>query len=159
MKMKRDTITGIVGIIGSLIYLALVLTQVKQPAKLLEPGPRLFPIVAFTVVMVSSIMILIKGLKDWKNDPKPDKPYFPKGGIKKITVSFCLLVVTALAIDWLGFLITAPIATFAFINDLKGEAKLKLVPTIIISVCIALGLYAMFVYGFQVRLPAGRLFS
>ena len=40
MKMKRDTLTGIVGLIGSLIWLYLIQVQTKQPKKLLEPGPR-----------------------------------------------------------------------------------------------------------------------
>lgn len=159
MKMKRDAITGIVGIIGSLIYLVLIQVQTKQPANLLEPGPRLFPYVAFFVVLLSSVMLLIKGLNDWKKDPHPDKPYFPKGGKKKITISYLLLVATAVCIHVFGFLLTAPFATFAFIYDLKGEAKLKPLPTAIISVAVAGALYAMFVYGFQVRLPAGILFK
>ena len=159
MKMKRDTATGIVGIIGSIVYLVLIQVQTRQPPNLLEPGPRLFPYVAFAVVFLSSLMVLIKGLKDWKADPKPDKPYFPKGGKLKITKSYLLLVATAVAMNLIGFAITAPIATFAFIYDLKGETKIKPIPTAIISVVAAAALYAMFVYGFQVKLPAGILFN
>ncbi len=159
MKMKRDAVTGIVGIVASFIYLILIQVQTTQPANLLEPGPRLFPYVAFCVVLLSSIMLLRKGLVDWKKDPKPDKPYFPKGGKKKITISYLLLVLTAVCIHVFGFLITAPFATFAFIYDLRGETKLKPIPTAIISVIVAGALYAMFVYGFQVRLPAGILFK
>ena len=159
MKLKRDAITGIVGIIGSLIYLVLIQVQTTQPPNLLEPGPRLFPYVAFIVVLFSSVMLLIKGLKDWKKDPKPDKPYFPKGGRLKITKSYLMLVLTAVAMSLVGFAITAPFATFAFIYDLKGETKIKPVPTAIIALVATAALYAMFVYGFQVKLPAGVLFS
>lgn len=159
MKMKRDAITGIVGIVGALIYLVLIQIQTTQPANLLEPGPRLFPYVAFAVVLLSSVMLLLKGLSDWKKDPQPDKPYFPAGGKKKIVISYLLLVATAVCIHVFGFLITAPFATFAFIYDLRGQAKLKPIPTAIISVVVAGALYAMFVYGFQVRLPSGILFK
>lgn len=159
MKLKRDAVTGIVGIVGSIIYLILIQVQTRQPPNLLEPGPRLFPYVAFAVVMLSSIMLLVKGLKDWKADPKPDKPYFPKGGKLKITKSYLLLVATAVLMNLIGFAITAPIATFAFIYDLKGDTQIKPIPTAIISVVAAAALYAMFVYGFQVKLPAGILFK
>ena len=60
---------------------------------------------------------------------------------------------------WLGFLITTPFATLAFIYDLKGNSKVKLVPSIVIAVLVTAGLYAMFVFGFQVKLPAGSLFD
>lgn len=159
MKLKRDAITGLVGLVGSLIYLVLIQVQTRQPPNLLEPGPRLFPYVGLAVVLLSSIMLLLKGLKDWKKDPKPDKPYFPKGGKLKITKSYCLLVLTAVAMNLVGFAITAPFATFAFIYDLKGDTKIKPIPTAIISIVAAIALYAMFVYGFQVKLPAGILFS
>ena len=45
------------------------------------------------------------------------------------------------------------------IYDLKGVSKVKPVPAVIISVLVTAGLYAMFVFGFQVKLPAGRLFE
>ncbi len=159
MKLKRDAVTGIVGIIGSFIYLFLIQIQTRQPPNLLEPGPRLFPYVAFALVLFSSVMLLIKGLRDWKKDPKPDKPYFPKGGILKITRSFLLLVLTAVGLSIFGFRITAPFATFAFIYDLRGEAKIKPIPTAIIAIAVSAVLYVMFVYGFQVKLPEGILFK
>ena len=63
MKLKRDAITGIVGLSWSLIWFILIQTQTKVPKKLLEPGPRLLPYVALVVVGVSSLMLLIKGLR------------------------------------------------------------------------------------------------
>ncbi|MEI3187869.1 MAG: tripartite tricarboxylate transporter TctB family protein [Lachnospiraceae bacterium] len=60
---------------------------------------------------------------------------------------------------WLGFLITTPFATVVFIYDLKGNSEVKLLPSILIALLVTAGLYAMFVFGFQVKLPAGILFS
>ena len=144
MKLRRDTVTGIVGLLGCAFFLCAA-QSIKQPAKLLEPGPRLLPYVA-----------IIKGIKE---RAKEEKPYFPKGGALKITKSYLLLIVYAFAMTWLGFLMTTPFATFALIYDLKGVSKVKPVPAVIISVLVTAGLYAMFVFGFQVKLPAGRLFE
>ena len=49
-------------------------------------------------------------------------------------------------------------ATFAFIYDLKGDSKVKPIPSAIIAVVVTAVLYLMFVYGFQVRLPRGKIF-
>ena len=43
LKMKRDAVTGIVGLVWSLIWFVLIQTQTRMPPKLLEPGPRLLP--------------------------------------------------------------------------------------------------------------------
>lgn len=155
MKLRRDTITGIVGLLGCSFFLFMTQT-IKKPAKLLEPGPRLLPYVAITLIAVSSIALIIKGYMDRK---KEEKPYFPKGGIKKITKSYVMLVIYAIAMNWLGFLITTPFATFAFIYDLKGNSKVKPLTAIIISVLVTVTLYAMFVFGFQIKLPTGSLFE
>lgn len=159
MKMKRDTVTGLVGLITSVIWVVLIQVQTTQPPNLLEPGPRLLPYVAFAVVFISSAMLLIKGLKDWKKDPKPDKPYFPKGGKLKVTKSYLMLVIYGVLMGILGFIITTPFACFAFIYDLKGNSQVKPVTAAIVAVLVTAGLYAMFVFGFQVKLPTGIIFS
>lgn len=159
MKMKRDAVTGLVGIITSVLWLVLIQVQTTQPPKLLEPGPRLLPYVAFAVVLFSSVMLFLKGLRDWKRDPKPDKPYFPKGGRLKVAKSYLMLVIYGVLMGILGFLITTPFACFAFIYDLKGNSQVKPVTAAIVAVLVTAGLYAMFVFGFQVKLPAGIIFS
>lgn len=159
MKMKRDAITGLVGLIGSAIWIVLIQIQTTQPPNLLEPGPRLLPYVAFVVVFISSLMLFLKGLGDWKKDPKPDKPYFPKGGKLKVAKSYLMLVIYGVLMGILGFIVTTPFACFAFIYDLKGRSQVKPITAAIVSVLVTAGLYAMFVIGFQVKLPAGIIFS
>ncbi|MFA9465612.1 MAG: tripartite tricarboxylate transporter TctB family protein [Velocimicrobium sp.] len=155
MKLRRDTITGIVGLIGCAFF-TVYTHSIKMPAKLLEPGPRILPYVAIVLIAMSSIALIIKGVKERMIE---EKPYFPKGGILKITKSFLMLVVYAIAMTYLGFLITTPFATFAFIYDLKGNSEVKTIVAIIISILVTACLYAMFVYGFQIKLPAGVLFD
>ncbi|MDD3429788.1 MAG: tripartite tricarboxylate transporter TctB family protein [Oscillospiraceae bacterium] len=155
MKIRRDTITGIVGLLGCAFMLYMT-QQVKQPAKLLEPGPRLLPYVALTLIAISSVALIIKGYKDRAIE---QKAYYPKGGVLKVTKSFLLLVVYGVAMNFLGFILTTPFATFALIHDLKGETEVKPLAGIIISILVTAGLYCMFVFGFQVKLPMGTLFG
>ena len=49
MKMRRDMVTGIVGLLTCVFFCFMTL-QVRQPAKLLEPGPRLLPFVALFLI-------------------------------------------------------------------------------------------------------------
>lgn len=155
MKMRHDMVTGIVGLLAC-IFFFIMTQQVRQPANLLEPGPRLLPYVAIFLIGISSIALIVKGYKEREI---AEKPYFPKGGVIKVTKSFLMLVIYAVAMTYLGFVITTPFATAAFIYDLKGNSEVKPVSTVIISVVVTAVLYAMFVFAFQIKLPAGVLFG
>ena len=155
MKMRHDMVTGIVGLL-TCIFFFIMTQQVRQPANLLEPGPRLLPYVAIFLIGISSITLIVKGYKEREI---AEKPYFPKGGVIKVTKSFLMLVIYAVAMTYLGFVITTPFATAAFIYDLKGNSEVKPVSTVIISVVVTAVLYAMFVFAFQIKLPAGVLFG
>ena len=155
MKMRHDMVTGIVGLL-TCIFFFIMTQQVRQPANLLEPGPRLLPYVAIFLIGISSIALIVKGYKEREI---AEKPYFPKGGVIKVTKSFLMLVIYAVAMTYLGFVITTPFATAAFIYDLKGNSEVKPVSTVIISVVVTAGLYARFVFAFQITLPAGVLFG
>ena len=155
MKMRDDMVTGIVGLL-TCIFFFIMTQQVRQPANLLEPGPRLLPYVAIFLIGISSIALIVKGYKEREI---AEKPYFPKGGVIKVTKSFLMLVIYAVAMTYLGFVITTPFATAAFIYDLKGNSEVKPVSTVIISVVVTAVLYAMFVFAFQIKLPAGVLFG
>ena len=155
MIMRHDMVTGIVGLL-TCIFFFIMTQQVRQPANLLEPGPRLLPYVAIFLIGISSIALIVKGYKEREI---AEKPYFPKGGVIKVTKSFLMLVIYAVAMTYLGFVITTPFATAAFIYDLKGNSEVKPVSTVIISVVVTAVLYAMFVFAFQIKLPAGVLFG
>ena len=155
MKMRHEMVTGIVGLL-TCIFFFIMTQQVRQPANLLEPGPRLLPYVAIFLIGISSSALIVKGYKEREI---AEKPYFPKGGVIKVTKSFLMLVIYAVAMTYLGFVITTPFATAAFIYDLKGNSEVKPVSTVIISVVVTAVLYAMFVFAFQIKLPAGVLFG
>ena len=154
MKCKRNTITGIVGIIA-VILCFIIMQSMRQVPNLIEPGPRLMPTVGLILILVSSIMLLIDGLRD----KKEEKPYFPEGGVKKLVFAFALLCVYGILLTLFGFLITTPFAMFAFVNMLKEDEKVTWWQAVLISIVVTAFLYGMFVIGFQIKLPSGILFN
>lgn len=154
MKCKRNTITGIVGIIA--VILCFILMQsMRQIPNLIEPGPRLMPTVGLILILVSSIMLLINGLRD----KKEEKPYFQEGGVKKLVFAYALLCVYGILLTLFGFLSTTPFAMFAFVNMLKEDEKVTWWQAALISIVVTAFLYGMFVIGFQIKLPSGILFN
>lgn len=152
--MNKDRITGIVG----LVFCALLgwqVTTIKQVPNAVEPGPRLMPILALSIIALCSVALLITSFQKTENPPEK---YFPQGGVKKITVGFALLVAYGIALSIFGFLLTTPFAMMAFIYLLKDENKVKLHTTIIISISVTVFIYLMFVVGFSINLPTGILF-
>lgn len=154
MKCKRNTITGIVGIIA-VILCFIIMQSMRQVPNLIEPGPRLMPTVGLILILVSSIMLLINGLRD----KKEEKPYFPEGGVKKLAFAYALLCVYGILLTLFGFLITTPFAMFAFVNMLKEDEKVTWWQAALISIVVTAFLYGMFVIGFQIKLPSGILFN
>lgn len=154
MKCKRNTITGIVGIIA-VILCFIIMQSMRQIPNLIEPGPRLMPTVGLILILVSSIMLLIDGLRD----KKEEKPYFPEGGVKKLVFAFALLCVYGILLTLFGFLIITPFAMFAFVNMLKEDEKVTWWQAVLISIVVTAFLYGMFVIGFQIKLPSGILFN
>lgn len=154
MKIKRNVITGTSGIISGIVLFIIAYTSIKVPKNLVEPGPRIMPYVALIMIIFSSIMILISGLRD----KSEEKPYFPKGGVKKISFAYLELVLYGVALTVFGFIISTPFAMLAFIYTLKGEEKMNIWVNIIISVGVTAFLYLMFVRGFQIKLPEGIIF-
>lgn len=154
MKCKRNTITGIVGIIA-VILCFIIMQSMRQIPNLIEPGPRLMPTVGLILILVSSIMLLINGLRD----KKEEKPYFPEGGVKKLVFAYALLCVYGILLTLFGFLSTTPFAMFAFVNMLKEDEKVTWWQAVLISIVVTAFLYGMFVIGFQIKLPSGILFN
>lgn len=154
MKCKRNTITGIVGIIAVIVCF-IIMQSMRQVPNLIEPGPRLMPTVGLILILVSSIMLLINGLRD----KKEEKPYFPEGGVKKLVFAYALLCIYGILLTLFGFLITTPFAMFTFVNMLKEDEKVTWWQAVLISIAVTAFLYGMFVIGFQIKLPSGILFN
>ena len=154
MQLKRNTITGITGILAVIFFYYVEQTGIRKVPNLIEPGPLMMPTVALILILISSVALLLQGLRD-KGE---EKPYFPEGGIRKITFAYLKLVAYGIALTVLGFIISTPFAMFVFIYTLKGDDEVKPWVAALISILITAFLYVMFVIGFQIKLPAGMLF-
>lgn len=152
--MKRDCKTGIAGLVISAFFLFMTLTGIRKVPNLVEPGPLLMPFIALGIIASCSLVLLVNGLRD----KTPEKPYFPPGGIKKITFAYLMLVAYGVALHFIGFLIATPFAMMAFIRTLKGENKVRPVVMVAMSLGVTAFLYLMFVKGFSIKLPSGMLF-
>ncbi len=154
--MRRDFYTGVTGLCGAVFFAVITAATVRQVPNALEPGPRMMPYIACTIIAVCSLALIITSLK---NRGQEEKPYFPIGGVKKITVAYLLLLGYGIALHTTGFLISTPFAMLAFIYMLKGEGKVKPVVGIAISLAVTAVLYLMFVKGFSIKLPSGILWK
>lgn len=150
--MRRDFYTGVTGLCGAVFFTVMTMTTVRQVPGALEPGPRLMPYIACALIAICSIALIVKGYKERE---EKQKPYFPKGGLKKITVAYLLLVGYAVALNLIGFVISTPFAMMGFIYMLKGDEKVKPLFSVVTSLVVTAVLYLMFVKGFSIKLPSG----
>lgn len=151
--MKKDTVTGIIGLVG-VAFFAFMAQSIRLIPNASEPGTRVFPYFAMIIIALSSIGLIIDSLRS----KEPAKKYFSEGGVKRAAFGFLLAVLYGVGLTYLGFLVSTPFATAAFIWTLKGQSKVKPWVVAIISIVVTAVLYASFVYGFQVKLPNGSLF-
>jgi putative tricarboxylic transport membrane protein len=68
-----------------------------------------------------------------------------------------LLIVYAVVLQYLGFILSTMLYLFVQMIVLAGERKTKYVTLVLISVVASTGIYALFVYGLELMLPAGIL--
>lgn len=73
--MNKDRISGIVGLIFCMFF-AWQTTIIRKVPNAVEPGPKMMPILAISIITFCSIALILT------NKPN-QKPYFPPDGIKK----------------------------------------------------------------------------
>lgn len=152
--MKRNTLTALAGLAAVLFFFVSTELGIKKLPNLIEPGPRLMPYVALFLIMMSSVALLVQGLRD----KSPEKPYFPQGGVRKITLAYLELFAYGVALSVFGFLISTPFAMMAFIRRLKGDAQVRWYVNALVSLAVTACIYLLFVRGFSIKLPQGVIF-
>lgn len=148
--MNKDRITGFVGLIFCMFF-AWQTTMIRKVPNAVEPGPKMMPILAISIIAFCSIALILT------NKPN-SKPYFPPGGIKKITIGFLSLLIYGISLSIIGFKIATPFAMVGFVYLLKGEHKVRPIIAIINGIAVTVLLYLIFVVGFSIQLPTGILF-
>ncbi|MGF6906557.1 tripartite tricarboxylate transporter TctB family protein [Fusobacterium sp. PH5-44] len=148
--MNKDRITGIVGLIFCMFF-AWQATIIRKIPNAVEPGPKMMPILAISIIVICCIGLILTGKANTKS-------YFPSGGIKKIIIGFLSLLIYGFSLSIIGFKIATPFAMIGFIYLLKGEHKVNPIIAIINGIAVSTFLYLIFVVGFSIQLPTGILF-
>lgn len=152
--ITKDRLGGI-GFAVFGIVVTILATQIKMRANLSEPGPRLFPYIAGIGMCICGLGIALtsgKGSGD-------DAPYLSKDGWKRLLIAAGVMVLYYLGLEFLGFIISTPIFTFAIILILAGGKKLNLVVVAVIAVVTTAVLYLLFEKVFTIFLPPGIIFD
>ncbi len=79
------------------------------------------------------------------------------GGNKRVVIiTLLMFLIYIISIEWLGYILSSALFFFAF---LRWIGKYSYLRTFIISIPAALGLYLIFVKGFEMILPSGIIES
>lgn len=98
------------------------------------------------------------GMAFQKQPGKKSEPFLDKTGWKRLGIAATALILYLLGLQYLGFLISTPIFTFAIVLILAGGKKIRIVSAAIVALITTGALYLMFEKGFAIFLPAGKLF-
>jgi hypothetical protein len=150
-KIKTNLWSGIIMGAISLILLILLPQQVRTPAyDSGAPSPRIIPGACLVIMLIFSVVLIIQSVVfkkekivefDWEKE-------------KPAILMIALLCIYVALILGVGF-IAASAITFIIILAYCGERK----PFIyIFTVAVAVGIYFLFKYVFNVSLPTGMLF-
>ncbi len=153
----KDLIAG-----GFFVLLGIIILiysqQIVLKPNLTEPGGRLFPQITGIGMIICGIGAAFYSRFTFK--PTEDQELFlNKQEFLKLLLFFGILIVYYIAMRYVGYLISTPIACFALIQVLKGKKKASIIVSAIISLAITAILYYAFYYGFYIYLPTGILFA
>ena len=156
MKIKRDQITGLALVVLGVIF-GVMTSQFKKPFTPEYPGPKLMPYIAVFGLIVCGIGIFVNGCRQQAED----KPFLGKVGWTRVIVTFGILVVYMVGLQFLGYLISTPFALYAIVTYFAGSSKIetKLWARIVFSVVVSMAFWVMYVVLFSMPLPTGVLFG
>lgn len=123
---------------------------IRDLASSSDPGARLLPYIGEAILAFCSILILVsKG---------ETESYLDKTGWIKLAIVLGCMLLYALGLNYLGFLISTPVAVVIFVYLLKEDEKVNPIITLLLVISLTAGLYFLFTKGFSIFLPKGRLF-
>lgn len=149
--MSKDRIGGVAFALFGIVVTVLA-TQIRVPANLTEPGPRLFPYISGVGMAVCGLGMALTAKKE------DGEPYLTKDGWKRLGICSAALVLYYIALEYIGFLIATPIFTFAIVLILASGVKLNKVMAAVTALVTTGSLYLIFQKAFQIFLPSGKLF-
>lgn len=160
--MKKFNRTYIMG--GAFIVFALwVMWQTTMiPERLVsnEPGPKLFPYIsAVGMILMAVLSMVFDGKKEAAESENGAAPYLDKAGWKRMALIMAECILFCIAMNWIGFWITAMAGMMAFILTLRADKKINLVFAVVLSVVLGSICYFGFTRGFHIPLPKGVIWE
>ena len=150
--MKYSEIIG--GIFWLLIGITFtILATGYQFGSATQPGPGFLPLGVGILLIFSSLIILGRGLRFFKNR-EAVVPFFEPGGLKKVAYIVAILLVLAFLFEEVGFLITVflLLALSMLVAELKSWKKIAFM-----ALVTTVGVYILFVRLLSQQLPRGFL--
>ena len=143
-------------IVASLVFLAIFCATAWQSVSLplideLGPGPGFFPLWLAGIGAVLSIILVVQTARAPADAPSegliPDRD-----AMFRIVSVVVMLAIGALALDWLGWRLTALIVTGVLLPALGARSPLVIVPFVLAA---SFGVFHVFYYWLKVPLPIG----
>jgi putative tricarboxylic transport membrane protein len=143
-------------IVASLFFLALFSGTIWLSASLplmdeLGPGPGFFPIWLAGIGAVLSLVLVAQTARA-PADAAADSLIPDRDALFRIAGIIVMLALGALALDWLGWRITALIVTGVLLPALGARSPLAIVT---FSLAASFGVFHVFYYWLKVPLPIG----
>jgi len=115
------------------------------------PEPGYFPFYIGLLICASSVMILVRALR---NVALAEESFVSRGELKKILTVLAPTVVYVALIAWLGFYVASTLYIAYFMWQLGKYPWIKTLP---VSVGVSVAFFLIFEIWFQVPLPKGPL--
>lgn len=158
-KLNRTYVMGAVFIVFALW----VMWQTGMiPERLVsnEPGPKLFPYIsAVGMIAMAVLSMMTDGRKESREAREGAEPYLDQAGWKRLALILAECVAFCIAMNAIGFWITAMAGMLLFILTLRAEKKINLVFAVALSLVLGSVCYFGFTRGFNIPLPKGVVWN
>lgn len=159
-KKYSDIVTGCVFLVLS-VFLYITSLRIAD-ANVSKLGPDFMPKIVAIGIGILSIIIIVNGIRRYK-EMGVDKSEIinnkSKEKINKKNVIFTLLLLSTyvLFLDKIGFIIMTILYMLLQLTILSDDKTKHIKKFAAISIITTLTLYSIFVYGFNILIPAGIL--
>ena len=153
IAVKRDQFVGVFCVAVGIAY-GLMTAGLEQPMAPDYPGPKAFPYIGVFGLIVCGIGMFVQSTLN----RKPQKAFMLKDGWLDVGKSFLALLAYFFGLLYAGYLISTPILLFVLSTIFKKAIKVSVPARLLFALLVTGAIWAFYVYGFGMKLPAGSLF-
>ncbi|MDR1210713.1 MAG: tripartite tricarboxylate transporter TctB family protein [Spirochaetaceae bacterium] len=154
IKINKDRATGLI-VIGAGIFFTLLSLQLPPSRMPEDIGPKVFPIIACSIMILCGTGLIIQKTDEAKEGEKR-KPFFSKLEWKRFLVLLGAYILYFVLLYTVGFIPATLIAMF-IVSTLFSEGRKEAVwKRIVFSVIVTTFIYIAFYRGLGLRLPLGK---